>query len=407
MRILLVAKSAYSGSGHPAILSGMTVGFVRGLIRAALARGDELTYVFPAFPGPAEVTFVDDDDPLPAGVVARPFSDEPIPKSAIGAAPVRFVATLADACRQAPPDVAVFVYPFPLLNLAAPVLAAAGVPFAAALRGGDGYRWLAAGEGLEHDAYRDALRQCVSVTAASSWLAEVAERAGVTVDAVVGSPPPSDGVDPEITADRSGWKRDYLASGPPDVALDPDKLWLLWSGRLSTDKRPDLAIEAFGRIGPDRWQLVLAGDGDRSLLPSPLPAGVTQVFVPPRLVPRILRATDAALHTALPGAFVDSRPASVLAATSYGVPCITVRSGGRGGTDECVAPEVLAALAVAPDGDVPQALAASIDRLANDQLRLDLAKRSAEWARDQGLWTQSSRFLEVTEQALERGAAPG
>ena len=58
MRLLLVAKSAYSGTGsdgraYPAILSGMTVGFVRGLVRTALAQGHPLTYVFPAFTGPS------------------------------------------------------------------------------------------------------------------------------------------------------------------------------------------------------------------------------------------------------------------------------------------------------------------------------------------------------------------
>src|SRR5262245_28302672 len=101
MRLLLVAKSAWSGSGpdgrdYPAILSGMTVGFVRGLVRTARERGYPLTYVFPAFTGPSEVTFVDDDDPLPPEVVARPFWDGPIAKSAVSAAPVELSAILTD-----------------------------------------------------------------------------------------------------------------------------------------------------------------------------------------------------------------------------------------------------------------------------------------------------------------------
>jgi glycosyltransferase involved in cell wall biosynthesis len=429
MRILLVAKSAYSGAGpdgrvHPAILSGMTVGFVRGLVRASLAGGHPLTYVFPAYAGPSEVTFVDDADPLPEGIVARPFRDGPIPKSAVSAGPVEFQAVVADACADPAtrPDVAVFVYPFPLLSLAVPVLRAAGVPYVATFRGGDAYRWLpeptpgpdvSPNQRLVRDAYREHLRGCASVTAASSWLADVARDAGVEVDAIIGSPPPGDGVAPDVTADRSRWKREYLADGHVPLGGEPlrdDRLWLLWSGRLSKDKRPDLALQAFahaaGATGHGRWQLVIAGEGDRSLLPAPLPPGVAHVFVPPRSLPRILRSADAALHTAVPGSFIDSRPSSVLQASSYGLPCITVRARGVGGTDECVSPEVLAQVGVTAEGGeagIVRGIAASIDRLADDAARVDLSADVAAWARDTaGLWSQMDRFLEVTATSIGR-----
>ena len=429
MRLLLVAKSAYSGVGpdgraHPAILSGMTVGFVRGLVRASLAGGHPLTYVFPAYTGPSEVTFVDDADPLPDGVVARPFWDGPVAKSAVSAGPVEFQAVVADVCADpaTKPDVAVFVYPFPLLGLAAPVLRAAGVPYVATFRGGDAYRWLAEpapgpdvspNQLLVRNAYRADLQGCASTSAASSWLADVARDAGVEVDAIIGSPPPSDGVAPEVTADRSRWKREYLADGYVPLAgeaLRDDRLWLLWSGRLSKDKRPDLALQAFARAASvrdqGRWQLVIAGDGDRSLLPAQLPPGVAHVFVPPRSLPRILRSADAALHTAVPGSFIDSRPSSVLQFSSYGIPCITVRAEGVGGTDECISPEVLRQVGVQAEGGEPaivDGIAASIDRLADDPTRVALSGDVAGWADDTGLWTQMDRFLEVTARSI--GAA--
>ena len=426
MRLLLVAKSAYSGVGpdgraYPAILSGMTVGFVRGLVRAALENDHPLTYVFPAYTGPSEVTFVDDADPLPAGVVARPFWDAPIAESAVPSGPVEFTALIADICTspETRPDVAVFVSPFPLLSLAAPLLTAAGVPYVATFRGDDAYRWLAKpGTGpdvspnqeLVWKAYRDQLQACASTTAASSWLADVARDAGVEVDAIIGSPPASDGVAPEITADRSRWKHEYLADGYVPVAgeaLRPDRLWLLWSGRLSTDKRPDLAIDAFARAATtsDRWQLVIAGEGDRSLLPDELPPGVGHVFVPPRSLPRMLRAADAALHTAVPGSFIDSRPSSVLAASSYGLPCITVRAEGVGGTDECTSPEVLRQVGVPGDTDeqaIIAGIATSIDRLTDDATRVALSTDVASWATEVGLWDQMDRFLAVTARSIGR-----
>lgn len=427
MRILLVAKSAYSGAGpdgrtHPAILSGMTVGFVRGLVRAALTGGHPLTYVFPATTGPSEVTFVDDADPLPAGVDARPFWDGPIAKSAVSAGAVELQAVVADVCADPAtrPDVAAFVYPFPLLSLAVPVLRAAGVPYVATFRGGDAYRWLADPEPgpdvspnqrLVRDAYRAHLQGCASTTAASAWLADVARGAGVEVDAIIGSPPPSDGVAPEVTADRSAWKREYLAGGYVPLggeALRDDKLWLLWSGRLSKDKRPDLALAAFAEAataggGGDRWQLVIAGEGDRSLLPAELPPGVGHVFVPPRSLPHVLRAADAGLHTAVPGSFIDSRPSSVLQFSSYGIPCITVRTGGVGGTDECVSPGVLARVGVAGEGGeaaIVAGIAASIDRLADDATRVALSGDVAAWADATGLWAQMDRWLEVTARSI-------
>jgi glycosyltransferase involved in cell wall biosynthesis len=428
MRLLLVAKSAYSGVGpdgrpYPAILSGMTVGFVRGLVRTALARGYSLTYVFPAFTGPSEVTFVDDADPVPAAVTARPFWDGPIAKSAVSAGPVEFTTVVGDICAspESRPDVAVFVYPFPLLSLAAPILRAAGVPWVATFRGGDAYRWLAEPEArddvspnqrLVWSAYRTALQSAASVTAASSWLADVARTAGVEVDGIIGSPPASDGVAPEVTADRSRWKQEYLDDGYMPVgtggeALRPDRLWLLWSGRLSKDKRPDLAIEAFARTTSERWQLVIAGEGDRSLLPDPLPGGVGHVFVPPRSLPRILRAADAALHTAVPGSFIDSRPSSVLAASSYGLPCITVRAEGVGGTDECVSPEVLRQVGVPGDSvgsrgeaAIVAGIAASIDRLSDDATRVALSADVSDWANRTGLWSQMDTFLDLTERSI-------
>jgi len=423
MRILLVAKSAYSGvdpdgRAHPAILSGMTVGFVRGLVRAALVGDHPLTYVFPASTGPSEVTFVDDADPLPAGVDARPFWDGPIAKSAVAAGAVEFQAVIADVCADPAtrPDVAAFVYPFPLLSLAVPVLLAAGVPYVATFRGGDAYRWLpepapgpdvSPNQLLVRNAYRAHLQGCASTTAASEWLADVARDAGVEVDAIIGSPPPSDGIAPEVTADRSRWKREYLADGYVPLAgetLRDDRLWLLWSGRLSKDKRPDLALAAFAQAATrDRWQLVIAGEGDRSLLPDELPPGVAHVFVPPRSLPRVLRAADGALHTAVPGSFIDSRPSSVLQFSSYGIPCITVRTGGVGGTDECVSPEVLARVGVPGEGDEPAivaGIAASIDRLTDAAARVALSGDVAAWADATGLWSQMDRWLEVTARSI-------
>jgi glycosyltransferase involved in cell wall biosynthesis len=204
-------------------------------------------------------------------------------------------------------------------------------------------------------------------------------------------------------------KRRYLDEGYRPItgeALRPDRLWLLWSGRLSPDKRPDLAIRAFrqaAQAGADRWQLVIAGDGDRSLLPAALPPGVAHVFVPPRSLPHMLRAADGAVHTAVPGGFIDSRPSSVLAASAYGVPCITVRSDGVGGTDECVSPGVLAKLGVDRAGgedEIVAGLAASIATLSDDGVRRGLSQDAAGWAREAGLWHTMDRFLDLTAKVI-------
>jgi hypothetical protein len=117
----------------------------------------------------------------------------------------------------------------------------------------------------------------------------------------------------------------------------------------------------------------------------------------------VLRAADGAIHTAVPGSFIDSRPSSVLAASAYGVPCVTVRSDGVGGTDECVSPGVLAALGVDPSADedeIVAGLAAGIDVLADDGVRRKLSQDAATWARDAGLWDTMDRFLDLTAQAV-------
>jgi glycosyltransferase involved in cell wall biosynthesis len=231
-------------------------------------------------------------------------------------------------------------------------------------------------------------------------------------------------------ADAVAHKRRYLDEGYRPIAgeaLRPDRLWLLWSGRLSPDKRPDLALAAFcqaARDGVDRWQLVIAGDGDRSLLPGALPPGVAHVFVPPRSLPHMLRAADGAVHTAVPGSFIDSRPSSVLAASAYGLPCITVRSDGLGGTDECVPPGVLARLGVdrpadtggtagadpaggaaAVDDRLVAGLAASIAALSDDAERRRLSQDAATWAREAGLWDTMDRFLDLTAEAIGLAAS--
>jgi glycosyltransferase involved in cell wall biosynthesis len=421
MRVLLVAKSAYSGvqgegRSHPAILSGHTVGFVRGLLRTAQGRGDEVVYLYPGFAGPAEVCFFDPADRVPPEVDARPFWDDPLPKSALSSAPVELGAQVTQLCASGDtrPDVAAFVYPFPLLTLLAPILDRAGVPYVASLRGGDAYRWLAPapadatpGQVAVRSAYLVALQGCASLTAASSWLAEVARDAGLDVDAVVGSPPPAPAEEGSPDDEDSvGRKLRYLSDGYRPIAgenLRPQRRWLLWSGRLSHDKRPDLALRAFSRAQAEGWQLVVAGDGDRSLLPAALPPGVAHVFVPPRNLSQILRACDGALHTAVPGSFIDARPSSVLAASAYGLPCITVRSDGLGGTDECVSPEVLSALGVAraghDDDQLVAGLAASIERLTDDALRARLSADVAAWSQAAGLWTTMDDFLDLTAKA--------
>jgi glycosyltransferase involved in cell wall biosynthesis len=426
MRVLLVAKSAFSGvhgegRSHPAILSGHTVGFVRSFLRTAGQRGHEVTYVYPGFVGPGEACFFDAADTAPIEVDARPFWDDQLPKSAVSAAAVELCAQVSELCASAGtrPDVAVFVYPFPLLTLLAPILDRAGVPYVASLRGGDAYRWLAPppddatpGQVAVRSAYLAALQGCTSLTAASSWLADVARDAGLDVDAVIGSPPPAPDDEQPGDDDPVGRKLRYLSDGYRPIAgenLRPQRRWLLWSGRLSKDKRPDLVLRAFNRAKAEGWQLVVAGDGDRSLLPAALPPGVAHVFVPPRNLPQILRACDGAIHTAVPGDFIDARPSSVLAASAYGLPCITVRSDGVGGTDECVSPEVLSALGVERTGDddgVVAGLAASIRTLAGDDDRREhLSADVVAWARVAGLWTTMDHFLDLTAKAAEAAAS--
>ncbi len=140
---------------------------------------------------------------------------------------------------------------------------------------------------------------------------------------------------------------------------------ILFLGRLSAQKRPDLAVRAFARVleRHSEAELVLAGRGPeeervRALADSLGVGGAVRILGPRDDVPELLaKAACLVLSSDYEGC-----PLSVLEAMAAGVPVVATRVGG--------VPEVVddgrTGLLVAPGR--PEALAAGIERLLENPL---------------------------------------
>jgi glycogen(starch) synthase len=208
---------------------------------------------------------------------------------------------------------------------------------------------------------RAALRRADAVVVLTERTAAALRTAGVPAERVLVNP---SGFDPALFAGPFG---DAFPAVPrPRIG---------YVGRLAPQKRPDLLVEAFGRMRTTA-SLVLVGDGpDRALVRRVVAASagrdrITEVgFVDHTRVPAVLASLDV---LALPSAYEEM--GSVLTeAMASGLPVVASDVGGI--------PEVVrdgeTGLLV-PPGDV-DALARALDRLVADPA---LRSRLAEGARD-------------------------
>lgn len=364
MSVIIVSKAPYSlrlPSGgfetiSPLVLAGHTVQLVRPLASLLEKAGCPVGLVFPLGTAPDESYIIDPLDKVPQGVATFPYRVGAIPKSVHGMTTLSLNASILRAFNHLPSvQWVLFVNVFPFLPLAELALhhirrqATTPPRTGILLRGGDAYKWAnlsflaaelhdSAEAEMVHRIYLDSLSRADFVGTSSEWLKTRTESQGISVDTVIPSPPvePSSGT----------WQEDRTAVtslGTLFGTLQLDRKWLVVSGRLHRDKRPELALEAFKHAELLGWSLIFAGAGDvgylRNLWLQLSPdqrEQVAAITVPPRLLPQLYGSADAFLHTSLPtSAFTDSRPSSVTSAASIGKPVVAVLGGGIA---ECLSP---------------------------------------------------------------------
>lgn len=233
---------------------------------------------------------------------------------------------------------------------------------------------------------RSCLRRADAVVVLTGRAADAVRTDGVPADRVHTVP---SGFDPALFARTHG-----------DVLRGTPRPRIGYVGRLAPQKRPDVLVEAFGRMRERAW-LVVVGDGpDRGLVErlvaaSPARHRITLAgFVPHGDVPAVLGALDVLV---LPSAYEEM--GSVLTeAMAAGLPVV---ASAVGGIPEVVGHGTTGLLV--PPAD-PGALAAELDRLVADPgLRERLAAGARERAGDYA-WPRLAARVEAVYRRV-RGRA--
>jgi glycosyltransferase involved in cell wall biosynthesis len=410
MKVAFVSKSAFShaidGLTVPAVVSGHTSQLARALIASARTEGHDVAHVYPIAPGSDDACVVDPLDAYPANVRQLPYWDVPLPKATLSSGSLSFTAALYEA---GPLDWVVLLYAFPLAPLVQQFCAATGTRFAALLRGGDVYKWLspdwwrrvqpAVNSASMLGLYAKALRDADYVAAASAWLLGVSQEHGVPCDDILESP--------AAISVASLTARTELLNDPGIAVLsgtvDPSRRWLLWAGRASPDKRPDLALDAFERAGVSGWQLLLAAAGPlEDQIASRIDSkrvSAALVRASPRVMPALFAGCDALLHTAVPSStFIDARPSAVTSAAYHAKPVIAPRAE-RGGVAESLAPINLDAFGFAVDASADVTMQSLVDamlRLGDAALRAHAGAANSAWSQassPDAVWARLARGL--------------
>jgi glycogen synthase len=234
------------------------------------------------------------------------------------------------------------------------------------------------------------------------------ERAAVrTADAVVVLVPRTarllerGGVSPDrITVVPSGFEPSVFAQAGPDPFADVPPPRIGYVGRLVGQKRPDLLVEAFGRMR-EVAHLVIVGDGPlRSVVLAAMQRSSARArislhgFVRHEEVPTVLASLDV---LALPSVFEEMGSVLVEAMVS-GVPVVASRVGGI--------PEVVVdgeTGVLVPPGDV-DALAEALDRLVADPERRRAMSLAARERAVRYSWPDLANRVADLYQGLVSGA---
>jgi glycogen(starch) synthase len=194
----------------------------------------------------------------------------------------------------------------------------------------------------------------------------------------------------------SGFDPDLFAGQHDDAFPGVPRPRVGYVGRLAPQKRPDLLVEAFGRMRSDA-RLVLVGDGpmraavEAAVRRSPARDRITMSgFVPHAEVPRVLASLDV---LALPSAYEEMGSVLVEAMAS-GLPVVASRVGG---IPEVVRDQETGLLV--PPGDV-DALADALDGLAGDPRRRERMCRAARQRAVEYSWPDLARRVEKLYQEL-------
>jgi glycogen(starch) synthase len=155
----------------------------------------------------------------------------------------------------------------------------------------------------------------------------------------------------------SGFDPALFAQADGEAFPDVPRPRIGYVGRLTDQKRPDLLVEAFGRMS-ETAHLVVVGDGplrprvEEAVRRSPARERIAVTgFVPHSEVPRILASLDV---LALPSVY-EEMGSILVEAMASGLPVVASRVGGipdvveDGGTGLLVPPDDLQALAAALD----------------------------------------------------------
>jgi glycogen synthase len=168
-------------------------------------------------------------------------------------------------------------------------------------------------------------------------------------------------------------------------------------GRLAQQKRPDLLVDAFGRMRDHAAHLVVVGDGplrrvvQSAVQRSPARCRITVTgFVPHTDVPGVLASLDVLV---LPSVY-EEMGSILVEAMASGLPVVASRVGGIPDVVEDGETGLLV-----PPGDVA-ALAAALDELVGDPRRRELLCAAARRRAEEYSWPQlASRVAELYEAA--------
>ncbi|WHP67315.1 hypothetical protein [Phaeobacter inhibens] len=347
-KFIIVGKNGFKLPNHPNVsstLSGHSSVLTPQLADFLLNLGHDVSFVFPVRPGRLDQHF-EFGSQSPKELKLHPYGDTEFHKTPQSASMDSFIGAMGSAFSSTNVKeqevIVISVYGFPFAPMVESLRSIRKFKHIVLLRGGDGDRWLSPerlqSEEIEFSSaemisawYRNALLNADVVCAASKWLAERARSHGVCVHSISPTPPPQ--LDRFEIIERSQ-KTISRIEKQNSILLTGKKL-LLFAGRDSPDKRPDLALKAFERWNPGNWSLLMFG------IPKPEHSEVSSkgrvgyLTVSPVDLAAVSYFCDGFLHTSLKtNKFEDARPSAVSIAASSG--CPVVFPNNTGGVEECV-----------------------------------------------------------------------